>query len=115
MKTDDELFAHLDRWIAEQPQPPGLKEVLATRDIELFGAYILRGFRIAAVEAVAELERATRVREAAVEALGGDGEAAELFLRSPNQQLGGRTPLAVCVSSEEGAMDVMRLLQTERE
>jgi hypothetical protein len=111
VRTDYELFDYLDRWIAAQPEPPGLKEVLATKDVELMGAYILRAFRLAAAEAVAELDRARRARKAAVDAFGGDSEEAEKFLRSPHEQLGGLTPLAVSVASEAGLSDVMDLLQ----
>jgi hypothetical protein len=50
--VDDEIFAKLDAWIAEQPKPPLLGDVLATRDVQLIGAYILRGFRAATAEAV---------------------------------------------------------------
>jgi hypothetical protein len=52
--VDDDLFAKLDAWTDPQPAPPGLGEVLASGDIDLFAAYILRGFRQAAAEAVWE-------------------------------------------------------------
>ena len=50
--ADDEIFAKLDAWLAEQPSPPTLLDVLAVRDIDLLNAFILRGFRAAAAEAV---------------------------------------------------------------
>ena len=49
--ADDEIFAKLDAWLAQQPLPPTLLEVLATRDIDLFAAFVLRGFRRATAEA----------------------------------------------------------------
>lgn len=49
--ADDVIFAKLDAWLAQQPTPPTLLEVLATRDIDLFAAFVLRGFRHAAAEA----------------------------------------------------------------
>lgn len=49
--ADDEIFAKLDAWLAQQPTPPTLLEVLATRDIDLFAAFVLRGFREATAEA----------------------------------------------------------------
>jgi hypothetical protein len=50
--VDEEIFAKLDAWTAEQPEPPLLGDVMATRDVRLIGAYILRGFRAATAEAV---------------------------------------------------------------
>ena len=50
--VDDELFAKLDEWLAQQGTPPTLFDVLATRDIDLLAAYTLRHFRAAAAEAV---------------------------------------------------------------
>lgn len=49
--ADDEIFAKLDEWVAQQPSPPTVLEVLATRDIDLFAAFVLRGFRAATAEA----------------------------------------------------------------
>lgn len=49
--ADDEIFSKLDAWMAEQPCPPTLLEVLATRDIDLLNAFVLRGFREATAEA----------------------------------------------------------------
>lgn len=49
--ADDQIFAKLDAWLAEQPSPPTLLDVLAVRDIDLLNAFILRGFRAAAAEA----------------------------------------------------------------
>ncbi|MFC7535932.1 hypothetical protein ACFQPG_00955 [Sphingomonas sp. GCM10030256] len=50
-KADDEIFAKLDAWLAQQPTPPTLFDVLAVRDIDLLNAFVLRGFRAAAAEA----------------------------------------------------------------
>lgn len=50
--VDDASFAKLDAWIAAQPEPPTLRDVLAADDRELAAAYILRGFRLATAEAV---------------------------------------------------------------
>lgn len=50
--VDDALFAKLDAWLASQPSPPTLVDVIATKDGELFAAYTLRAFRAATAEAV---------------------------------------------------------------
>lgn len=50
-KADDKISAKLDAWVAQQPFPPTLFDVLAVRDIDLLNAFILRGFRKAAAEA----------------------------------------------------------------
>jgi hypothetical protein len=54
MSSEEELFAKLDRWLKLQPAEPNIFEVVQTRDAELFAAYVLRHFRAAAREAVAE-------------------------------------------------------------
>lgn len=54
MPSNDELLAKLERWLAVQPKPPTLLDVIGTRDIELAAAYILKAFRKAAREAVLE-------------------------------------------------------------
>lgn len=54
MASNDELLAKLERWLANQPKPPTLLNVIGTRDIELAAAYILKAFRKAAREAVLE-------------------------------------------------------------
>lgn len=54
MASNDELLAKLERWLAEQPKPPTLLDVIGTRDIELAAAYILKAFRKAARGAVLE-------------------------------------------------------------
>lgn len=51
----------LERWEAALPVPPTLRDVLATDNIRLFVAYITRGFRKAAAEAVEQLTRAEKV------------------------------------------------------
>lgn len=50
-KADDAIFAKLDAWLAQQPSPPTLFDVLAARDSDLLAAFVLRGFRAAAAEA----------------------------------------------------------------
>ena len=52
MASNHELLAKLERWLANQPKPPTLLDVIGTRDIELAAAYILKAFRKAAREAV---------------------------------------------------------------
>ncbi|WP_338501457.1 hypothetical protein V6R86_01610 [Sphingomonas kaistensis] len=49
--ADDVIFAKLNAWLARQAAPPTLLQVLATRDIDLFAAFVLRGFRAATAEA----------------------------------------------------------------
>lgn len=111
MKSEEELLAALDRWIAAQPQAPGVEEVLASKDRELLAALVLREFRVAAAEAVAQTERAKRVRACAVGAFGGNEQRAEAFLRSPHIALGDRKPLLEAVQSENGAATVITLLE----
>lgn len=60
--AEDEIFAKLDAWLAQQPSPPTLFNVLAVRDIDLLNAFILRGFRAAAAEAAWRSKRADRGR-----------------------------------------------------
>ena len=58
MPHEGELLEKLERWISLQPGPITLADVLETSDGELFAAYILKGFRIAARDAVLDrLER----------------------------------------------------------
>lgn len=52
MASEDELLVKLERWMAEQPGEPTLADVLGTRDGELFAAFVLKGFRAAAKQAV---------------------------------------------------------------
>lgn len=56
MADDHELLAKLERWVAEQPKPPTLWDALASRDVEIFAAFVLVRFRTAARRA-ATLER----------------------------------------------------------
>lgn len=51
-QLDDAIFAKLDGWLAIQPEPPSLDDFIATADIDLLAAFILRAFRAAAAEAV---------------------------------------------------------------
>lgn len=53
-KSEAELIAKLDQWLAQQEGKPTIFEVLATGDGELFGAYVLQRFRAAASQAALE-------------------------------------------------------------
>lgn len=62
MTSEAELLAKLEAWVAAHAKPPTIFDAIATRDGELFAAYILKAFRVAAREAVIErlsLEAAT--------------------------------------------------------
>lgn len=54
MTSEQELFAKLDRWLELQPVEPTIFQVVDTRDMDLFVAYVTRHFRAAAKEAVAD-------------------------------------------------------------
>jgi len=54
MPRENELPARLEQWLADRSEPPTLFDVLATGDHELFAAFILKGFRAAARQAVIE-------------------------------------------------------------
>ena len=107
---EDEQQA-LDKWIAAQPTPPTIWEVLESRNVRLFTAFVTRGFRQAAAEAVEETKRVERVREVVREAYGGDCAKMEEFLRRGNPALGGDTPLQRTVRSEAGAEEVIQLVR----
>ncbi len=51
---ENELLARLEEWLAGQSEPPTLFDVIATGDRELLAAFILKGFRAAARQAVVE-------------------------------------------------------------
>jgi hypothetical protein len=75
MSSEDELFAKLDRWLENQPAEPTIFDVAKTNDIDLFAAFVLRHFRAAAKNAVADrlsLE-ADKVRPATWERTGAIG------------------------------------------
>ena len=58
MPLESELLAKLEGWLAARSEPPTLLDVVATNDRELLAAFILKGFRVAARQAVADrLER----------------------------------------------------------
>lgn len=73
MATEDELLAKLERWLASRPAPPNIFEVIETGDGELFAAFVLKGFRAAA-------------REAVVDRL--QGEAAQMYRGEPSNSTG---------------------------
>lgn len=54
MSFNEELLAKLERWEAGLPTPPTLFDALKSGDIEIFAAFVLREFRQAAKEAVAD-------------------------------------------------------------
>ncbi|PWG02132.1 hypothetical protein DF286_04055 [Sphingosinicella humi] len=110
LESEGDLLLKLERWLATRSRPPTLGDVLETRDIGLLGAYILKGFRAAAAEAVEQRERVARVRRAAIKAFDGCQDQAEDFLRSHHDELGGGTPLHIAVSSDEGAEAVLQIL-----
>ncbi len=107
VNREQEDLDALQAWEAEQPTPPTLFDVLATRNINLLGAYVLRAFRSAAAIAVEQRERVARVRRLVIEAFGGDTNRAEAFLRHPNVDLGGAQPLELAVQSDAGAEKVI--------
>lgn len=53
-KGEHELLAKLEAWIAGQARTPTVSEVMATGDRELLAAYVLKVFRSAAAQAVAD-------------------------------------------------------------
>lgn len=58
MPLESELLARLEQWLAARSEPPTLLDVIATEDGELVAAFILKGFRAAARQAVVDrLER----------------------------------------------------------
>lgn len=108
-KEEEDRLA-LERWEAAQLASPTLRDVLASGDIRLFAAYITRGFREAAAEAVEQRTRAEKIRAFVIDAYGGDGASAEEFLRQKHPLLGDQTPLARAVESDEGVADVIQLV-----
>lgn len=107
---EEENLSALERWEATRATPPTIFDVIATNNIDLFGAFVLRAFRAATIVAVEETRRVKRVRAAAVQAFSGDTLAAENFLREPHPALGNRTPLQTAVASEAGADMVIEMV-----
>lgn len=107
----DELEASLalEGWETAQPRPPNIFDVVETGDALLIGAYILRGFRQAAQNAVEARFRVMELREFAYIAFE-TGDAAEGFLRAPDRRLEGRTPLQAAVESSLGRDEAIRQL-----
>lgn len=52
MANEDQLLAKLDEWLARQKTQPTIFEVIETGDGELIAAFVLKGFRSAARDAV---------------------------------------------------------------
>lgn len=108
--SEEEDRLALERWEAAQPAPPTLRDVLASADIRLFAAYVTRGFRQSAAEAVEQWTRVEKVRAFVIDAYGGDGARAEEFLRQKHPLLADQTPLVRAVESDEGAAEVIQLV-----
>jgi hypothetical protein len=75
MSSENELFAKLDQWLKNQSTEPNIFDVVKANDIDLFAAFVLRHFRAAAKNAVADrlsLE-AGKVRAATWERAGAIG------------------------------------------
>jgi len=53
-KSENELLEKLEAWLAPQVGEPTIFDVMATGDGELLAAYILKAFRAAAAQAVAD-------------------------------------------------------------
>jgi hypothetical protein len=53
-KSEAELIAKLEHWLAQQEGEPNIFDVLATGDGELFGGYVLQHFKAATREAALE-------------------------------------------------------------
>ena len=113
MPDERELFEALERWLAGQPYPPTLVDVIATGNIDLFAAYILKGLRQATAQAVEERERVAWVRGAVLDAYEGDAVRTEAFLRSPHPLLGGETPLQKALRSDEDAEEAIALVRVD--
>jgi hypothetical protein len=113
MADNEESLQRLEAWLSCQSVPPTLFDVLRTGDVDLFSAYILKGFRGAAAKAVEERERVTVARSAVLKTFEGDAERAENFLRAKHPLLGGATPLEKVAQSEAGAAQVVRLAQLD--
>lgn len=96
-----EVSLALDKWEAAQPTPPNIFDVIETGDVRLIGAYVLRGFRQAARTAAEGQQRVMELREFAYLAFE-TADAAEGFLRAPDQRLDGRSPLQAAVESNTG-------------
>lgn len=54
MPPEDELLAKLEEWLAAREEPPTVFDVIETGDGELLAAFILKGFRTAARQAVVD-------------------------------------------------------------
>lgn len=54
MSSDRELLAKLADWEAGFPSPPSLFDAIRSGDVEVLAAFVLRGFRQAAKEAVGD-------------------------------------------------------------
>lgn len=110
MDKSDEYIREFEQWKAAQPKKPNLCDLIATRNPRLLLGLITAAARTGAAKAIQENERVRKVRDAAVEAYGGDADAAERFLRRKHLMLADVTPLQLAVESEEGAEKVINLI-----
>ena len=104
-----ELLDALEEWEARQPKPPNIFDVIENGDVRLIGAFVLRGFRQAASEAVEGHRRVTELRDLAYLAFGA-GDSAEEFLRAAHPCLNGQTPLEATLASTAGRDRAIRAL-----
>lgn len=109
-----DLLLDLERWESRQTRAPSFLDVLETRDPRLIGAFVLRVFTAATVEAAARRERVQRVRTAALRMHRSDVQLTEVFLRRPHASLGHRTPLQEVAESAAGEAAVLSLIETQR-
>lgn len=100
----------LVRWESTQPFTPTPKDGLATRDKQLFAAYVSQAFQKRAAEANERRMRVEKARAFIFEAYGGDSARAEEFLGRLHRLLGGQAPLAHARESEAGAAELIQLL-----
>lgn len=108
-EVQNELIRDLVEWERDQPKPLTLFEMVEHGDARLLGAYILRGFRRAAKEAVEQHYRVMELSELACVAFG-DADEAERFLRAPNPCLGNKTPLEAAMIDNGGRDEAIREL-----
>lgn len=95
------LFHAPEGWEVVQPRPPNIFDVIETGDARLIGAYVLRGFRKAAREAVESDRHVMELREFAYLAFE-TADDAERFLGAQDQRPDGWSPLQAAVESEAG-------------
>lgn len=105
---EEQLLRELREWEAGQVKPATLFDVVRSNNINLTAAFILRGFRSAAKEALREKDRVLKLRNLAYAAFG-DPQTALDFLEAYHPELG-RTPLQAAASSPDGMVDAIKVL-----